>query len=95
MNDEDLLPCPFCGNSVLHVNKRPLGLSYLVECCNCGASGPISSRQPVWAKYGKSGPLESEGAVCKRAIEKWNSNRRTAEVVKEWMDRKENTNEIN
>ena len=35
-----LLPCPFCGNSAVRFNQRPLGISWVVECINCRARGP-------------------------------------------------------
>jgi len=45
MTNEELLPCPFCGNTVLHVSRfyYLTGPAYYKVVCQtngCGAAGP-------------------------------------------------------
>ena len=78
-----LLPCPFCGNSAIRFNQRPLGISWVVECINCRARGP-----EIHVQYedGKD-RTELSGKAKKKAADGWNSNRRTGDVIREWMDK--------
>ena len=83
-----LLPCPFCGNDKVIFVQRPFGYAWAVECPSCYARGPSCSRQNTEPnRYGAWLPLEDETAPKKRAAESWNSNLRTPEMIKEWMDK--------
>ena len=73
-----LLPCPFCGSSHVFVNQRPLGSSWVIECASCFARGPVIHRD-----------RDNPAAAKRIAAEQWNNNRRTADVIKEWMSKKQ------
>jgi hypothetical protein len=82
-----LLPCPFCGDRRVILSTRPMQpskivLHYIVECANCMARGPVAH---VLQKK-----EEDRESACRRARKKaaegWNNNRRTADMIREWMD---------
>lgn len=83
-----LLPCPFCGDKRVILSTRPMQpskivLHYIVECANCMARGPVTH---VLQKK-----EEDRESACRRARKKaaegWNNNRRTPEMIREWMDK--------
>ena len=77
-----LLPCPFCGNSAVRFNQRPLGISWVVECINCRARGPEIH---VQHEAGKD-RAELSGKAKKKAADGWNNNRRTGDAILAWMN---------
>ena len=79
-----LLPCPFCGSSNgIFMNHRPLNISWVVECAGCKARGPEVHTNPVKDEDRESASKRAK----KQAAEGWNNNRRTAEMIREWMDK--------
>lgn len=79
-NCPDLLPCPFCGNFAVMFKQRPLNGAWLVECPNCYARGPL-------IHIGHTEDFGTESKLAKKtAADRWNNNRRTAEVMKIWME---------
>lgn len=84
MRDIGLLPCPFCGSSAVYLNSRPRQISWVVECAGCRARGPEVHTD-------RNTGEDRETAIRRaktQASESWNNNRRTADVIKEWMDKK-------
>lgn len=80
-----LLPCPFCGSTEVQLNARPLHISWIVECFNCKARGPVAHTLI-------EGKEERETAVNRakrQAADGWNNNRRTKEAIEEWMEMEE------
>ena len=77
-----LLPCPFCGSKQIFLNSRPLKISWIVECKNCNARGPEIHTIPT----GEEERTSAEKRAKKQAAENWNNNRRTPEVIEEWMN---------
>lgn len=82
-----LMPCPFCGDKRVFLNPRPMQpskheLYWIAECVNCRARGPEA--------HVMQNREEDRDAACRRAKKKaaegWNNNRRTAEMILEWMD---------
>jgi len=41
MNDENLIPCPFCGSLDLYISESDNGLPRWVSCNNCECDGPL------------------------------------------------------
>ena len=77
-----LLPCPFCGNTRVCMRSVPFMVAYLVECPSCKARGP---ERHIIHGENTSKTAECENAK-RRAADAWNSNRRTPEVIKAWME---------
>ena len=80
-----LLPCPFCGNTAVTLVHRAGVLFWNVECSNCLARGPETRAAAI-------GEEERRVAVAnakRNAVEGWNCNRRTPEVIREWMEKEE------
>ena len=82
-----LLPCPFCGDKRAFLNPRPMQLSnrelyWIVECANCRARGPEAH---VMQQKEEDRTAASHRAK-KQAADTWNNNRRTADMIREWMD---------
>lgn len=85
MRDRDipgLLPCPFCGCKSVYLNSRPLRISWMVECAGCRARGPEIHTLAV-----KDEDRESASKRAKKeAADRWNNNRRTPDMIAEWMN---------
>jgi len=84
-NTISLLPCPFCGNFAVMFKQRPLNSAWNVECPNCHARGPV-----IHVRRTEDWDFENQTAK-KTAGEKWNNNRRTAEIMKIWMEERESS----
>lgn len=81
-NIPGLMPCPFCGNNTVKINPRPLNICMVVECINCRARGP-----EIHVQYEKGKDrTEASDLAKKKAAEGWNSNRRTGDSIRAWMD---------
>lgn len=71
--DLTLLPCPFCGSSAVELSNTWTA-SYHVECEDCGAEGPSSTRRTT-ARGNRSPKVHREAAL--EAAERWQTRSRT------------------
>jgi len=85
MRVPDLLPCPFCGCEHAYLKQRPLNICWVAECPDCAARGPATH---VVVENGEDRDTAWKRAK-RQAAERWNNNRRTADVIREWMNRTE------
>lgn len=76
-----LLPCPFCGNYHVLLTHRAGQLFWNVECPGCGARGPETHAAAIGEDERKSAVYTAK----RNAVDGWNRNRRTPDMIKEWM----------
>lgn len=92
MTEKDLpglLPCPFCASKTVILTHRAGLLFWAVECSGCKARGPETHAAAI-------GEEERQSAVYlakRNAVEGWNSNRRTPDIIRTWMEMEEQEDE--
>jgi len=77
-----LLPCPFCGSKSVILTHRAGILFWTVECAGCKARGPETHAAAIGEEERRSAVYMAK----RNAINGWNSNRRTPEAIREWME---------
>ena len=80
-----LLPCPFCGSDGVMLTNSCHLLFWSVKCCSCRARGPETHA----AAIGEEERMHAVDIAKQNAVEGWNRNRRTPEVIREWMEKEE------
>ena len=84
-NLPDLLPCPFCGSNGACLTHRAGLLFWNVECAGCHARGP----ERIASATCEADRINAVHNAKRSAIEGWNCNRRTPEIMRAWMAREE------